>query len=306
MIYLHPSQRAIANATFNGPARVRGGPGTGKTVVALHRARVTRTSARRGARQGPPDDVPEHAPQGVDVAHGTARRAALQRLDIRNIDQLARELVAADARGGLTILDAAARTKTAEGLLKRHGLANAMADNAQLLLDEFDAFIAGRGIETLDDYLALRRRGGEAASVALIASGYSQPSGIPSRAAKRKAYDWPHIRSRRSNSLGAALARATTASSSTRPRTSARWECAAARARREREPPPLPDRRRRPAVDLPWRLRASRGRCGHRREIPGSDSELAQHVVCVDRGACRDGGSGVRRSRRGRRPASYG
>jgi len=40
MVYLHPSQRAIANATFNGPARVRGGPGTGKTVVALHRARV--------------------------------------------------------------------------------------------------------------------------------------------------------------------------------------------------------------------------------------------------------------------------
>jgi hypothetical protein len=39
-----PSQRAIANATFNGPARVRGGPGTGKTVVALHRARCSPAS----------------------------------------------------------------------------------------------------------------------------------------------------------------------------------------------------------------------------------------------------------------------
>ena len=39
MVYLHPSQRAIVRADFNGPARVRGGPGTGKTVVALHRAR---------------------------------------------------------------------------------------------------------------------------------------------------------------------------------------------------------------------------------------------------------------------------
>jgi hypothetical protein len=44
MVYLHPSQRAIANATFNGPARVRGGPGTGKTVVALHRARCSPAS----------------------------------------------------------------------------------------------------------------------------------------------------------------------------------------------------------------------------------------------------------------------
>src|SRR5262245_33975930 len=39
MVYLHPSQRSIARSEFNGPARVRGGPGTGKTVVALHRAR---------------------------------------------------------------------------------------------------------------------------------------------------------------------------------------------------------------------------------------------------------------------------
>ncbi|WP_433762555.1 UvrD-helicase domain-containing protein [Nocardia sp. CA-135398] len=38
-IYLHPTQRALAEAHFTGPARVTGGPGTGKTVVALHRAR---------------------------------------------------------------------------------------------------------------------------------------------------------------------------------------------------------------------------------------------------------------------------
>ncbi len=38
MVYLHPSQREVVLRTFTGPARVRGGPGTGKTVVALHRA----------------------------------------------------------------------------------------------------------------------------------------------------------------------------------------------------------------------------------------------------------------------------
>ncbi|NMD97084.1 AAA family ATPase [Rhodococcus sp. BL-253-APC-6A1W] len=38
-IYLHPAQRAAVDATYRGPARVSGGPGTGKTVVALHRAR---------------------------------------------------------------------------------------------------------------------------------------------------------------------------------------------------------------------------------------------------------------------------
>ncbi|MCK9902175.1 AAA family ATPase [Frankia sp. Cpl3] len=37
-VYLHPTQRRLAQARFRGPARVTGGPGTGKTVVALHRA----------------------------------------------------------------------------------------------------------------------------------------------------------------------------------------------------------------------------------------------------------------------------
>jgi superfamily I DNA/RNA helicase len=38
MVYLHPSQREVVLRAFTGPARVRGGPGTGKTAVALHRA----------------------------------------------------------------------------------------------------------------------------------------------------------------------------------------------------------------------------------------------------------------------------
>jgi mRNA-degrading endonuclease RelE of RelBE toxin-antitoxin system len=37
-VFLHPSQRQVAGQSFNGPARVSGSAGTGKTVVALHRA----------------------------------------------------------------------------------------------------------------------------------------------------------------------------------------------------------------------------------------------------------------------------
>ena len=38
-VFLHPTQRKIVNKTYNGPARVLGGAGTGKTVVAMHRAK---------------------------------------------------------------------------------------------------------------------------------------------------------------------------------------------------------------------------------------------------------------------------
>lgn len=38
-VFLHPSQRRIVRGVKNGPVRVLGGAGTGKTVVAMHRAR---------------------------------------------------------------------------------------------------------------------------------------------------------------------------------------------------------------------------------------------------------------------------
>jgi superfamily I DNA/RNA helicase len=37
-VFLHPAQRALVERRFGGPARVAGSAGTGKTVVALHRA----------------------------------------------------------------------------------------------------------------------------------------------------------------------------------------------------------------------------------------------------------------------------
>ncbi len=38
-VFLHPTQRKIVNRNYAGPARVLGGAGTGKTVVAMHRAK---------------------------------------------------------------------------------------------------------------------------------------------------------------------------------------------------------------------------------------------------------------------------
>jgi hypothetical protein len=37
-VFLHPSQRALVERSFAGPARVAGSAGTGKTIVAIHRA----------------------------------------------------------------------------------------------------------------------------------------------------------------------------------------------------------------------------------------------------------------------------
>ncbi len=47
-VFLHPAQRHLVNRSYNGPARVAGSAGTGKTVVALHRA-VALAKANPGA-----------------------------------------------------------------------------------------------------------------------------------------------------------------------------------------------------------------------------------------------------------------
>jgi hypothetical protein len=48
-VFLHPAQRALVERDFSGPARISGSAGTGKTIVALHRA-VHLARANREAR----------------------------------------------------------------------------------------------------------------------------------------------------------------------------------------------------------------------------------------------------------------
>src|SRR5690606_24543324 len=47
-VFLHQSQTKLATAHFSGPARVLGGAGTGKTVVAMHRAKHLATQVFTG------------------------------------------------------------------------------------------------------------------------------------------------------------------------------------------------------------------------------------------------------------------
>jgi len=47
LVFLHPSQRRLATGTFNGPLKITGSAGTGKTVVALHRAHHLAAQGKR-------------------------------------------------------------------------------------------------------------------------------------------------------------------------------------------------------------------------------------------------------------------
>jgi len=48
IVFLHPAQRGVVERRYSGPARVSGAAGTGKSVVALHRAATLARSAPQG------------------------------------------------------------------------------------------------------------------------------------------------------------------------------------------------------------------------------------------------------------------
>ncbi|MFE0592655.1 UvrD-helicase domain-containing protein [Micromonospora echinospora] len=100
-IFLHPTQRKLVEKKYNGPARVGGGPGTGKTIVALHRV------AYLARRLPPGTDKPIllttfNRNLAADLRTrllALGGQDLVARVDIVNIDRLASR-VAAEAKAG--------------------------------------------------------------------------------------------------------------------------------------------------------------------------------------------------------------
>ncbi|MFJ4097331.1 UvrD-helicase domain-containing protein [Kitasatospora sp. NPDC089913] len=161
-IFLHPAQYRIAyRESYGGPARVTGGPGTGKTVVALHRAHQL---ARR---------LPADAPDGCvllttftkDLAAELERCLALLIADERvrakvrvvNVDALANEVVRRE-RGGapLKILVDQREILARWGRISR-GLGLDFADT--FLDQEWRQVVLAQAITSPEQYLKAPRDG---------------------------------------------------------------------------------------------------------------------------------------------------
>ncbi|MCX5400826.1 UvrD-helicase domain-containing protein [Streptomyces sp. NBC_00102] len=99
-VFLHPSQHKVAyRPSYSGPAQVTGGPGTGKTVVALHRVRHLLGFLRDGERillttytNALADALRSGLATLVEDAH------LRDRVDITTVDALASRIVATSRR----------------------------------------------------------------------------------------------------------------------------------------------------------------------------------------------------------------
>ena len=91
--YLHPTQRGLAyRDTYNGPFRVAGGAGTGKTVVALHRAAYL-ARQRPGARVLLCTFTRNLAARLAIDIRGLLGPGEVGRVEVRGVDQVVRGVV---------------------------------------------------------------------------------------------------------------------------------------------------------------------------------------------------------------------
>ncbi len=151
-VYLHPAQREYVDRDFNGPARVIGSAGTGKTVVALHRAvRLAKN----------PDARVLLTTFNERLAEGLARKLPLlatedvrERIKVAALAPLIGDLHA-EQFGPCAIVT----EEEIRALLREGAAASDAAFTADFLYDEWSLVVDAWDVRDLDSYRDLPRLG---------------------------------------------------------------------------------------------------------------------------------------------------
>lgn len=155
-VFLHPSQQELAyRPTYWGSAQVTGGPGTGKTVVALHRVKhlaATRDLAPKSIllttyTRGLADALERDLARLLDEPE----RAAVQ---VLNVDRWASAVVR-DQHGPVQI----ARDPELRERMATEATAAGLDLGASFLLEEWRHVVLAHAVTDLDGYLSAPRRG---------------------------------------------------------------------------------------------------------------------------------------------------
>lgn len=165
MIFLHPDQRAIVRRRYEGPARVRGAAGTGKTVVALHRTAELAQRFRDEEQNKLPILFTTFIKSLPPVFESLYRRLPLAPTDCEvefiNIDKLARRVVSeAGTRVQTSIPDInAAFANAFKQVVGNDSPLGKEMLTKEYLKNEITKVIKGRGVTSVEDYLMLERTG---------------------------------------------------------------------------------------------------------------------------------------------------
>lgn len=149
--FLHPSQRKIAYGDFNGPAKVTGTAGTGKTVVALHRAR----HLARGKKSTLLTSYVTTLCQNLEKQLGLfCSDSELERITVATVHRIALDIVRKSGRKIKPVGD-----DHVKKLVDDFGLMYPSGFDTDFLMNEWEFVIQDQGIESWADYRSAQRTG---------------------------------------------------------------------------------------------------------------------------------------------------
>lgn len=153
--FLHPAQRSTAyKPLYSGPAKVTGGAGTGKTVVAMHRARfLAQQLIESGDTTGRvlvatfTNSLADNLNQAL---RGFCGPEQYRRLQVSTVDSFARQVLSA-SRTPVRAITSDQLTEISEQATTMAGLEE-LALDARFLLAEWEQVVLARRIGTLPEY----------------------------------------------------------------------------------------------------------------------------------------------------------
>ncbi|MGJ0152189.1 UvrD-helicase domain-containing protein [Streptomyces sp. CH8.1] len=156
MTFLHPDQVALVRRNWSGPARISGPAGTGKTVVALHRAAHL---ARRTTGRIPYVTFANNLPRVQSTFLRTMAPSVADRVDFRSLHSWAQEFL---QERGVQVRLSGDKAETAFSRAWTHvGRESRLAqiDPGHLYWrEEIDYVIKGRGLTRFEEYANVVRR----------------------------------------------------------------------------------------------------------------------------------------------------
>ncbi|MFZ4297285.1 UvrD-helicase domain-containing protein [Streptomyces cinereoruber] len=161
-VFLHPTQARLVNHDYNGPARVSGGPGTGKTIVALHRIHHLLRQLKPG-RDKPillttfTKNLASDLRTRLSDLVGDS--ALLARVEITHIDELAYKVITENGISGPTKRRVDDRTALNELRTILEELEQKTSFEPEFLLEEWEQVILGQSVTTRAAYFQTRRAG---------------------------------------------------------------------------------------------------------------------------------------------------
>ncbi|MDE3175158.1 MAG: UvrD-helicase domain-containing protein [Pseudomonadota bacterium] len=157
IVFLHPAQRGLVERDWTGPARVVGSAGTGKTVVALHRAVRLLTRDPKSRVLVTTFSTPLAEALADKLKLMTAERpGAFERATIASFDAAARDLVTLATGRAPYVADVKLVRQIVTGVAGRLGVSEF---SPQFLVSEWEHVVDAWRLASLDDYAAVPRMG---------------------------------------------------------------------------------------------------------------------------------------------------